>query len=166
MSTPTNLLYYSTTTYLAHLINNQFYKGQHYVWCSPAFNPASLDSLHQWRNIPASSSPHDLYVRYKADTLGTTDNHSPFIKQNQLGIRRGAKFRLDKGDISQHQYERILYMVKHASKSDFRPLLYLIPAHLVIGKIEEVPVKQIANPLGTEYRVPCLLQNEFEILEF
>ena len=161
----TNLLYYSANSYLSYLVNRRFYNGQHYVWVSPVFNPATLDAMHEWRNIPTSSSPHDVYLTYR-DSVNTADRHSDIIKQNIRGIKRGALKWLDDKKIDQHQYQSILYMVKNAQLADFRPLLYLIPAHVVQTKLQPVESKLLANPLGPEYRIFDLQQNEFEIMEF
>lgn len=160
-----NLLFYSANTYLSFIINQRFYGGKHYVWCSPAFNPASLDSLNPLRNIPGTSSPHDIYINYR-NTAATPDRHNPQVLQNIRGIKRGASIMLSEKKITQNQYQMILHMVKHAAPSDFRPLLYLIPAHLVESKLAEVPAKMTANPLGVEYRIFDLMDGEFEVLEF
>jgi hypothetical protein len=164
MTSPDNILYYSAGSYLAYIISAQFYK-QHYLWCSPVFNPASLSNLDPRRNIPASSSPHDIYASYKRD-VDTNDSHSSLISQNRLGLKRGAKHKLAAGVITQNEYQMIMLKIKMASISDFRPLLYLIPASMVKDKMAPVPIKLIANPLGSEYRIDCLIDGEFEILEF
>ncbi len=163
MASADNLLYYSAGSYLAYLINTQFYK-QHYLWCSPVFNPASLSSLDPRRNIPASSSPHEIYNSYRRD-VNTNDGHSSLIKMNKIGLKRGAKYKLAAGVITQNEYQIIIHKINKASISDFRPLIYLIPASIIKDRMKPVPVKMIANPLGSEYRVEDLLEGEFEIIE-
>lgn len=71
-----------------------------------------------------------------------------------------------KKKITELQHQLILRKIEKSSVSDYRPLLYLIPGHLVEDKLEEVLVEDTANPLGTEYRIPNLLSHEFDILEF
>jgi hypothetical protein len=164
-----NLLFYSANTYLSHYINKRFYKGQHYVWCSPVFDPTTLDNFHEWRNIPASSSPHDIYINSRNSTVASgrsLDRHSPFIIQNRAGIKRGARIRLDNKEITEHQYQMIMYLVENAPLSDYRPLLYVIPMSIVNSKVEEVPLEETANPLGVEFRIACLNDDEFDALEF
>lgn len=165
MNNTGNLIYYSTNTYLSYQINRMFYKGTHYVWCSPVFNPASLDELNPLRNIPPTSSPHEVYINYR-DLAKGNDRHGHQIRQNQLGLKRGARIMLASGKIDESQYQLILYMVKNAPLTDFRPLLYLIPAQMVEGRVNNVPAKHTANVLGAEYRIFDLQEGEFEVLEF
>lgn len=165
MSSPANLIYYSANSYLSYIINRRFYRGKHYVWASPVFNPATLDEMHVWRNIPASSSPHDVYLSYR-DSINTPDRHSDVIKRNKRGLKRGAIKLLDAKVIDENQYQLILYMIKNAQISEFRPLLYLIPSHLVQSKLSPVEGKDLANPLGVEFRIFDLLDGEFDTIEF
>jgi hypothetical protein len=165
MTPPSNLLFYSANSYLSFLVNRRFYGGQHYIWCSPVFNPTTLDELNPLRNIAVSSSPHHIYANYR-DSAKSSDTHSDLIKQNKRGIKRGAAAMLAANKIDQNQYQMIMYMVKNAQLSDFRPMLYLIPAHLVAGKLNVVPPREAANPLGPEYRIFDLMDNEFDAIEF
>jgi hypothetical protein len=165
MALPGNLLFYSANSYLSFLVNRRFYGGQHYIWCSPVFNPTTLDELNPLRNIAVSSSPHHIYANYR-DSVGSSDTHSDLIKQNKRGIKRGAAAMLAANKIDQNQYQMIMYMVKSAQLSDFRPMLYLIPAHLVTNKLNVVSPKEAANPLGPEYRIFDLMEGEFDVIEF
>lgn len=72
---------------------------------------------------------------------------------------------LDDKKITNDEYKTIADIVERASIIDYRPLIYIIPAYLTNGKIEKVPVELTANSLGIEYRIPNLLEGEFEILE-
>lgn len=159
-----NLLFYSTSSYISYVINSQFY-GQHFLWCSPVFNPAGLDRMNPLRNISTTSSPHDIYNTYKSSVV-SNDGHSSIIKQNREGIKRGAIFKRAEGIITDNELQIINLKVDRASISDFRPVIYLIPASPIINKIELVSVEEIANPLGTEYRIKDLVDGEFEIIEF
>ena len=146
-----NLLFYSTNTYISYIINKQFY-GQHFIWCSPVFNPSSLNKLNPFCNIPTSSSSHDIYNLYRSG-VNSNDGHSPLIAQNRAGIKRGATFKLADGTITEHELQMINHKADKASISDFRPVVYLIPAALASSKINLFPVEEIANPLGTECRM-------------
>src|SRR5579883_1836455 len=123
-TTGSNLLYYSTSTYLSYLINRNFYKGKHFLWCSPVFDPESLDRLHPWYRIPPSSSPHKIYIRLFED-IKHGDMHSAKIKENRVGLKHGATIQLNNGVIDDTDFARINEMIYKASISDFKPLLYL-----------------------------------------
>jgi hypothetical protein len=125
----------------------------------------SLGVLDPLRNIAASSSPHDIFVGYR-DSVNTADDHSDFIERNRRGIKRGASIMLADGKIDDNQYQMINYWVDKATHIRFRPLLYLIPANMVTGKLKLVPLEETANPLGPEYRIFDLEEGEFEIVEF
>src|SRR5215218_122204 len=76
------LLLYSTSTWLAYSVAEQFYGGIHFAWCSPVYDGRSADA-HV--NIPPSSSPAALYRTMLEDT-GRGDRHSESIKRNTAGI--------------------------------------------------------------------------------
>jgi hypothetical protein len=164
-SSPSNLLYYSANSYLSYHINRRFYKGRHYVWVSPVFNPSTLDDMHEWRNIPVSSAPHDVYLNYR-DSVNSLDDHSDIIERNKRGLKRGAIKLLADDVIDETQFQFINHMIDNAKINQFRPLLYLIPSHLVHSRIDIVPPSELANPLSMELRVLDLKDGEFDVLEF
>lgn len=160
-----NLLYYSTNTYLAYIINQNFYNKKHYVWCSPIFDSQSLGGYDIRKRIPPSSNPSKIYISLKVD-VDSQDLHSAKIEQNKRGLKAGAAHMLEKNVISEYEFGIISKMVDSSSISDYRPLVYLIPKELVDDRIELVDVDSRANPLSVEYRVLDLDESEFEIIEF
>jgi len=160
-----HLLYYSTNSYLAFYLSEYFYRGKHFVWCSPVFNPASLDNLDIRRKIPPSSSPYKIYINFKED-VDNYDLHSSKINENKSGLKRGALINYRNEVIDADELARINQIIDTAELFLFRPLIYLIPVQLVDSKIKEVPVDTAANPLSLEYQILDLSENEFEIIEF
>ena len=53
--TPTTVgcFLYSVNSLLAHYINEEYYNGEHYVWCAPLYD-SDLN--------PPSSNPKDIYI--------------------------------------------------------------------------------------------------------
>jgi hypothetical protein len=49
------IVLYSTSTWLAYAIAEQYYAGDHYVWCTPHFDPSSVPPISY--SVPPSSSP-------------------------------------------------------------------------------------------------------------
>lgn len=160
-----NLIYYSINSYLSYQINENFYNGAHYVWCSPIFDCESLDKYDIRRNIPPSSNPYKIYTALKED-VDRNDLHSAKIDSNKKGIKAGASIMLEKGVINEYEFGVITKMVDSSSTRDFRPLVYLIPKGFIENRIETVDVSEKANPLSVEYRVLDLRNEEFEIIEF
>jgi len=162
---PTNLIYYSTNCVLTKQITEEFLDSKFYVWCSPVYNPETLDIYDIRRKIPVSSNPSKIYQRLKEDS-SPGDMHSLLIRgiKNTLANVLGDKFLND--DITAAEYERGTFMIEHATFDEFHPLLYLIPSEKVKGKINEVNVTLIANPTGKEYKIENLLPEEFEIIKY
>lgn len=165
MAVAKSLLYYSTNTYLSHYINTTFYNDQHFVWCSPVFDPTRLEAHDPRRRIPKSSSPLSIYKTYQED-VASGDLHSDAIKRNRLGLKAGAAYKLKEDIIDGDEYQMINDIVDSALIADFTPLTYLIPESMVASKIKRVSVSAQANPLSTEYMIESLLKGEFEILVF
>ena len=160
-----NLFYYSVNTYIAYIISERFYNSTHFVWVSPVFDPLKLDNFHIWKAIPATSSPSAIYKNLKQE-VETGDRHSGKISDNIIGIKKGANFKLSEGLIDVDDLNRIVKMVDQAERREFKPLIYVIPKHLVEKKIVEVEVDKLANPLSTEYQIHKLKKEEFDIIEF
>ena len=159
-----NLIYYSTNTKLAFIINEKFYFSKHFVWCSPVFNPEKLDEYDYRKKIPVSSSPYKIYKNL-LDDVNTDDHHSSKIKENKAGLKKGAAKMLERGIIDENDFARILKIIDKSSIKEFSPILYLIPAEIVKDKIKVVDVEEAANPLSSEYQIEELVDGEFEIIE-
>lgn len=160
-----NLLYYSTNTRIAFFITEQFYQSTHFVWCAPVYDPQKLNNYDLRSKIPVSSSPFKIY-RNLLDDVKSNDQHSAKIEQNKIGLKKGAAIMREKGIIDDNDFTRILAIIDKADISEFTPLLYLIPAHLVSERIVPVDVESSANPLSSEYQIFDLKKSEFEIVEF
>jgi hypothetical protein len=159
-----NLLYYSTNSYLAFQLAENYYRGKHFVWCSPVFAPEELSELDIRKNIPPSSSPNKIYIKLIED-IHRADMHSSLIEQNKSGLKKGALIHHKAGIIDDNDLVRINKLIDSAKLKDFRPLLYLIPKNLVESKIIEVDIDDKANPLDVEYQIVDLNKNEFEIIQ-
>jgi|SRR6185437_3047887 len=165
MKIPEPLVYYSANTYLAYWLNKTFYNNKHFVWCSPAFDPGKLDTKDIRCKIPPSSSPFNIYCSLSAD-LKSSDMHSSKIKENKYGLIRGANYHLEIGTIDEEEYARIIRIIDKATIAEFRPLIYVIPSHLIKDRLKEVEVDLIANPLSIEYQINDLTSEEFDLIEF
>ncbi|MDO7848997.1 hypothetical protein Q5H92_21715 [Hymenobacter sp. M29] len=160
-----SMLFYSANSFLSLMINRRFYNGQHYIWCSPVFNPKTLDERDPMQNIAVSSSPHHIYLGY-SDSVKSRDRHSDQIERNRRGIKKGAAAMLAEKKITDDDYQRIVFIVDNAEIADFKPMLYVIPANKVHSKLSMVPVSELANPMGEEYRIFDLQDGEFDAIEF
>lgn len=156
------ILLYSTNSWLAYSIAEAFYGGEHYVWCSPYFSPRSAPP---YANVPPTSSPSAIY-RALAAEVRAGDRHSAKIRDNRLGIARGAGAKREDGTLDSRQESEILEIVQSAEIRDFRPLLYVIPSHLVADLVEPVAVAERAHPLSTEYLIKRLPRGSFDVIDF
>lgn len=157
------LVLYSMNTWLAFKISELYYKDEHYVWCTPYFDPRR--SNYNGSAVPPSSSPLEMYVTLAAE-VARGDRHSAKIKENRTGIRRGANVKRHAGIIDEDQERDIISIVRKAGHRDFRPLMYVIPYSLVVRKLREPPPEDKAHPLSAEYIIDRLPRRCFDIIEF
>jgi len=157
------LILYSVNTWLAYRINERYYAGLHYAWRAPVFDYESRYAREI--ALSATSNPVTIY-RGLRDETATGDRHSAKVKDNKLGIIRGATLNRAEGLINASQEREIIYIVDKAETTDFRPLLYLIPFSSVASIVSEVPVDKRAHPLAQEYLIERLPRDRFDVIEF
>jgi hypothetical protein len=157
------LILYSTNSWLAYAVAERYYGRQHYVWCTPFFDPGSTPSLDY--AVPPSSSPAEIY-RGLMEDVRRGDRHSAKIDANKAGILRGAQSKMTNGDIVDEEASEIGSIVNEAEVRDFTPLVFVIPHHLVKGIIREVPVNQRAHPMSREYIIDKLPRSSFDVIKF
>ena len=155
------LLLYSTSTWLAYSVAEQFYGGVHFAWCSPVYD-GRVAGAHV--NIPPSASPVAIY-RVLVEDATRGDRHSAAIDLNKKGIHRGAEARRSQGLIGDEEVSEIQISLERAQCRDFRPLLYIIPFEQVKGIVTRVPVSERAHPMSVEYRVEALPRAAFDMIE-
>jgi hypothetical protein len=160
MSMP--LVLYSVNTWIAYMIAERYYNHEHYVWCTPYFDPrrAGRESA-----VPPTSSPLEIYLGLEGET-SRRDRHSKKIEENRAGILRGANAKNQDGLIDAKQEREIVSIVNLAQNGDFRPLLYVIPYSAVRGRVREPPPEDKAHPLSAEYIIDCLPRACFDVIEF
>jgi hypothetical protein len=146
------------------MINEKYYKGLHYVWCSEVFDARSQYAYGPHASIPPSSSPWEIYNAMRED-VRRGDLHSANLERPRNSIRNGAEAKLKAGEISKAQNKEIGEILKNALLADFRPLLYMIPYQGVAKLVEEVPIQERAHPLSLELRIPALPRRFFDVIE-
>lgn len=156
------LLLYSVNTWLAYMIAERFYRGEHYVWCTPYFDSRQIST--RTIPIPPTSSPAEIYQNLYAE-VGRGDRHSSKIKENRIGILRGAVIKKDQGIINDKDAKDIAAILDCAETRDFRPLIYVMPYGVAKACLAEVPVAEKAHPLSVEYIVDRLPHDEFDVIE-
>ena len=124
------LLLYSTNTWLAYVIAERYYGGEHYVWCAPVFDPRKQSSVDMV--LPPTSSPCEIYRGLYEETK-RGDRHSGKITENRGGILRGAAIKKNCRTITADEEREITEIIESAEIYDFRPLLYVIPFHQVVN---------------------------------
>lgn len=155
---------YSTNTYLAYVIAERYYGGNHYVWCSEVFDARAQYKYGPYANIPPTSSPYEIY-RSLLEEVRRGDLHSAKIASSRRNIIHGATFKLNAGVINQTQYDEIVNIVERAGTDLFKPLLFVIPYDKVVNELREVAVDQRAHPLSREYIIESLARSNFDVIE-
>lgn len=154
-------IYYSCCTKLSYQIGQRYYGGNHYVWCTPYFNPKRWSEEN---SVPPTSNPRDIYWHLKKE-VKAGDLHSPKIAENRLGIQQGADAKRSVGVINLSQYRQILEMANTAQLSEFRPLMLVIPYLPVADLLRQVDVKECANVMSEEYLIENLPRELFHVIE-
>jgi hypothetical protein len=157
------LVLYSANTWLAYMIAEKFYRSEHYVWCTPIFDPRRNGGRDT--ALPPTSSPLEVYGSLAAE-VARSDRHSSKIKENRAGILRGASSKRGSGDIDVLQETEILSVVDLAVVADFRPVMYVIPYCGVADLVREPPPEDKAHPLSAEYIIDRLPRDLFDVIEF
>lgn len=157
------LVLYSANTWLAYMIAQRYYLGEHYVWCTPYFDPRSAGDREV--AVPPTSSPLEIY-RGLFEEVSRSDRHSQRIKENRVGILRGASVKRQANVISESQEKEIASIIDLAQAKDFRPLMYIIPFSGIADRLREPPPEDKAHPLSAEYIIDSLPRAYFDIIEF
>lgn len=160
---PDPLILYSINSWLAYIIAERYYRHEHFVWCSPFFNSRTISAIDS--TTPPSSNPYEIYCNLREE-VENGDRHSAKVKENKVGILKGATFKRQAGIISADQERDIVSIVEDAETRDFKPLLYIIPFTFVSSMLIEVPIKDRAHPLSIEYVIESLPRYNFDIVEF
>lgn len=153
---------YSCCTWLSYEICQRYYRGNHYVWCTPYFDPSSRLSPHN--SVPPTSNPREIYWNLLKE-VQAGDLHSAKIAQNRSGIQRGADVQLKAGIIGIAEHRDILEIAAAAQPRDFSPLLFVIPVSPVAGLLQPVAVKYRASLLSEEYIIESLPRHRFDAIE-
>jgi len=153
MSHSENFLY-SVNTLLAYNINEHFYNGIHYVWCSPRFDQ---------RGNPPSSNPKDIANSLNNDLQGS-DRHSSKIEQNRTGLLKGVNAKHSAGIISDEKKDELLYIITNAEITHFKPLIYVIDKRAVQNNLIYVPASKKASLFSQEYLIEQLETHQFDII--
>jgi hypothetical protein len=159
-----NLLFYSTNTFLAHYINEKYYNGVHFVWCSPVFDPTAFERIDVRSKIGITSSPADIYKRLKED-ISRDQKHSLHIREARTNLKRAVLIKQKELKFTKTTQRIIIEEIDDAPYDHFKPLIYLIPSKEVKKRIIEVPIMDKATTLGKEYQIHDLRKKEFEIID-
>ena len=146
---------FSIGTNIAYKIAKEYYENVQYVWCSPKF-----DSIDQ----PPTSNPLTIAKRY-IEQIKTGDRHAKEIDSNKTGILIGAKEKHDAKIINDSQKGEIHTMVAIAKYEDFFPILFVIDSRRVIEKCIEIEKAKKVSDTSTEYLIPNLLPDEYELID-
>lgn len=157
-----SLLLYSTNTFLAYRIAEDYYGCSHYFWCSPLFD-GRLEPRFG-RPQPPTASPAEIYETLLKE-VNRGEGHSNRIKQNKSGIMAGATAHRDKKTITEEQYKEIAAIVGASILIDFRPLLMVAPHDRLDAYLTPVSVLSRAHPLSPEYIAKGVPRAAFDVLE-
>ncbi len=159
-----SLLLYSTNVYLKLLIQERYRNNLHWVWCSDCFDTTKQLGYTLGSLVAPSSNPVDIYRDLKRD-FDRSDFHSAKIRDQKASFKSLAVQWQQAGEITKFQEQEIVWTVDNSVAMYWRPLIYVIPRHLVETRLVHVPINQRAS-IADEFTIPDLTRSEFDLLEF
>ena len=158
------IVMYSTNTWLAYRIAQEYYKGVHYVWCAPYFSSNSVSEYD--RTNPPSSTPSTIYDRLYQEAC-SRDRHSRYnIEANKAGLRKGAEEKAKAKLITDQQRLEILAIIAGAERIHFKPLLYVIPYSSVTNLVKKADIEERADVLSQEFIIENLPRSAFDYIDY
>jgi len=156
------ILLWSAGAFLKYQIQERYYR-QHYCWCSPVFEAASLGRFDIGAEQAPSSDPATIYRQLHA-AVTRPDGHDPKIASYKKSMRAIAIQKHSQGLLSEDDRNDIIAMVQKSPARNWRPVMYVIPYAQVADRVQRVPMSQRAgNEL--EYIIPDLTISEFHLIE-
>lgn len=153
-----HLALYSTVSTLAYWIAQRYYGQRHYVWCSPAPDTDRFAPIN-----PPSSDPVRIYWTFH-DDIAAGDEHSAKVKENRLGIIRGAAARHGQGVIDEATRQSIEDTVRLAPLNAFAPLFLVIPVAGVARDLRAANPVDRARVTAEEFVIDDLARSRFDVL--
>ncbi len=145
----------SVQSKLAYLINERYYGGLHYAWCSPGFDCPSN---------PPDANPKVIFSRWREDYL-SNDAESLFIKKNRQGLKNGIMHQKNLGFIDDKTVANLINLTDTAPFRYFCPVLYVMPYQQVKHLLEDVDFSERAGPFSIEFKLPDLPNLFFNVFE-
>jgi hypothetical protein len=149
-------VYYSTNTWAKWFINRSFRNKKHYVWCSDAFD----GSRFGFPSAP-SSTPKDIYRELQRDVTAR-DKHSLKINQQRASLLSLCAKWFRPESI---EYGEILYFLGEQDFYKWRPVIYVIPQHLVAASRVRIVNPDERAAMAREYIIGDLDESEFDVIE-
>jgi hypothetical protein len=154
---------YSTNPFIKYYIQREWRGDVHFVWCSEFFDSHRAPSYSSAASVPASSNPLDIYRDLVGAVRGGDRHNAKINDQRQKLVSRAAQWHAD-GEIDESARDEIVWLATNAALDVWRPLIYLIPRHLVLSRAKPVPAALRAG-LGNEWTIEDLKGVEFEVME-
>lgn len=163
LSSMATLLLYSTNVCIKLYIQSRFRNDIHYVWCSEVFDSKAENRYSRFANIARSSNPADIY-RALIEEVKDGDMDGANIQKKKASLQQVAVRWEEDGEISRKGLEEITVIIESAGVQEWRPVLYVIPRHLVENDLEEVP-RYNRSKTGMEYLIRNLKRSDFDVIE-
>jgi len=145
---------YSINTQLAYSINENYYNGSHYVWCTARYDE---------KQNPPSSNPREIVHSFSID-VDNRDSHSSKIEQNRMGLLKGVNAKFSAGIINEKTRDEIRYIITNADITYFKPIIYIINRNSVNKSLVRVPANETAEFFSQEFLIEDLKSKHFDII--
>lgn len=154
------LILYSTQSWAAFALNQEFYGQYHYVWCSPFLNPEKDTTTTHF--FADTSVPGRIYKFLSEESSGKKKSRQ-WIRRNKIGLLNGVKSKLAGKVIDKKTAKALNQYIMTADPIDFRPVLYIIPYAKVSNIVKKVDPGKGAHLFSVEYRIHQLPRKLFDV---
>lgn len=156
-------LLYSTNPFVKLIIQEKYRGDSHYVWCSESFDSNRQPGYSAASLVAASSNPASIYKDLR-EGCKKGEKHCAKIRDTKASLKALAVDWANKGEITEEDKQEIILLSEDHDPMYWRPIVYVIPRHLVVGKLRKVELGRRAS-FGSEFIIENLMRDEFDIIE-
>jgi hypothetical protein len=156
----TNQLLYSANPWIKYLIQEEYRRGLHYVWCSEQCDSSAAHPLSFASLVPVSSNPKDIYRDLHARNTAGLDK----IEHIKAMYTTLSLDWVNAHEMTSDDRDDLISFITKAGPTHWKPLLYVIPKHTLGSRAIRVNHAARAGH-GNEWTIADLRSTEFDIVE-
>ena len=156
-------LLYSTNPFIKLIVQEKYRGDSHYVWCSESFDSNKQPGYSISSLVASTSNPASIY-KDLSQGCKKGEKHCSKIGEIRTSLKALAVDWHLKNEITVEDKEELMLLADETDPMYWRPLVYVIPRHLVQTKLTPINLGKRAS-FGNEFVIEDLKRDEFDIIE-